>query len=76
MPRLAVTVNHAYSAKRPSHKLGPTGRPIRNVDALIQDNEAREVLISPRFLARMALSILVAGAVLTVAWWRLVHFPH
>jgi hypothetical protein len=76
MPRLIVTVNHAYSTNRPARKFGPTGRPIRNVDAPIQDNEEREALIDPRVLARIALLVLVAGLALAVAWWRVIHFPH
>jgi hypothetical protein len=76
MPRLAVTVNHTYSANRPEPKLGPTGRPIRDVAALIQDNEPQEPLISARVLARMGLLILAAALVLAVAWWRVLHFPH
>ena len=76
MPRLIVNVHHAYSANRPARKLGPTGRPIRDLDALIQDNEARKALINPRVLAGVALSILVAGSVLVLAWWRVIHFPH
>ena len=76
MPRLHVNVNHAYSANRPARKFGPTGRPIRDLDALIQDNEAREALIDPRVLSWIALSILVAGLALAVAWWRASHFPH
>jgi hypothetical protein len=76
MPRLAVTVSHAYSSNRSARKLGPTGRPIRDLDALIQDNEAREALIDPRILAWIALLILVAGSVLALAWWRVLHFPH
>jgi hypothetical protein len=75
MPRLAVNVNHTYSVNRPLQKLGPTGRPIRNVDGLVQ-KEAREPLISPRFLARMALLILIAGLAVVIAWWRVTHFPH
>ena len=65
-----------YSANRPARKFGPTGRPIRDLDALIQDNEAREALIDPRVLAGIALLILVAGLVLALAWWRVIHFPH
>ncbi len=76
MPRLVVNVNHAYTANRPPRKLGPTGRPIRDLDALVQDNEAREALIDPRVLGRIALLILVAGLVLALAWWRVIHFPH
>ena len=76
MPRLVVNVNHAYSANRPARKLGPTGRPIRDLDALVQDNEAREALIDPRVLSWIALLILVAGLVLALAWWRVIHFPH
>ena len=76
MPRLIVTVNHAYSTNRPARKFGPTGRPIRNLDALIQDNEAREALVDPRAVARIALLILVAGLALALAWWRVTHFPH
>jgi hypothetical protein len=75
MPRLIVTVNEAYSSNRPARKLGPTGRPVRDLDKLIQDNEAREALISPRFLARMALLALVAGLAVAIAWWRVSHFP-
>ena len=75
MPRLIVTVNQAYSSNRPARKFGPTGRPIRDLDKLIQDNEAREALISPRFLARMALLALVAGLAVAIAWWRVSHFP-
>ena len=75
MPRLLVTVNQAYSSNRPARKLGPTGRPIRDLDKLIQDNEAREALIGPRFLARMALLALVAGLAVAIAWWRVSHFP-
>jgi hypothetical protein len=76
MSRLIVTVNPAYSSNRPARKFGPTGRPIRNVDALIQDNEARDALMDPRVLARIALLILVAGLALALAWWRVNHFPH
>jgi hypothetical protein len=76
MPRLIVNVNHAYSANRPARKFGPTGRPIRDLDALIQDNEAREALIDPRVLSWIALLILVAGLVLALAWWRVIPFPH
>jgi hypothetical protein len=76
MPRLFVNVNHAYSANRPARKFGPTGRPIRDLDALIQDNEAREALIDPRVLSWIALLILVAGLVLAFAWWRVIPFPH
>jgi len=50
-----VNVSHAYSANRPARKFGPTGRPIRDLDALIQDNEAREALIDPRVLSWIAL---------------------
>jgi hypothetical protein len=75
MPRLAVNVHHAYSTNRPARKLGPTGRPIRDLDALIQDKEAREALIDPRVLTRIALLVLVAGLVLAFAWWRVIHFP-
>ena len=76
MSRLIVTVSHAYSANRPARKFGPTGRPIRDLDALIQDNAAREALIDPHVLARIALLILVAGLVLGLAWWRVIYFPH
>jgi hypothetical protein len=76
MPRLAVTVSHAYSSNRSARKFGPTGRPIRDLDALIQDNDAREALIDPHVLAWIALLILVAGSALAVAWWRVIHFPH
>jgi len=75
MPRLIVNVSHAYSANRPARKFGPTGRPIRDLDALIQ-NEAREALIDPRVLARIALLMLVAGLVFALAWWRVIYFPH
>ncbi|MGA9826123.1 MAG: hypothetical protein WBQ53_14995 [Methylocystis sp.] len=76
MPRLAVTVSHAYSSNRSARKFGPTGRPIRDLDALIQDNDAREALIDPHVLAWIALLMLVAGLALAVAWWRVIHFPH
>jgi hypothetical protein len=46
------------------------------LDALIQDNEAREALIDPRVLSWIALLILVAGLVLALAWWRVIPFPH
>ena len=75
MPRLTVNVNHSFSSNRPARKLGPTGRPIRDLDGLVQGSEARETFIDPRVLARIALMILVAGLVLALAWWRLIHFP-
>jgi Tfp pilus assembly protein PilO len=45
------------------------------LDGLVQGSEARETFIDPRALARIALMILVAGLVLALAWWRLIHFP-
>ncbi len=76
MPRLHINVSHAYSTNRPARKFGPTGRPVRDLDALIQANEAREALIDPRVLSWIALLILVAGLVLALAWWRVIPFPH
>jgi hypothetical protein len=76
MSRLAVTVSHTYSAKRPAPKLGPTGRPIRDMEGLVPGSQAREALIGPRFLAWVALLILLAGSALALAWWRVNHFPH
>ena len=75
MPRLHVNMNQAYSANRPGRKLGPTGRPVRDLDALVQ-NEAREAQIDPRALARIALLTLAAGLALAVAWSGVIHFTH
>ncbi len=76
MPRLVVDVSHAYSANLTGPKYGPTGRRIRNVDELIQQNESRKGLIRRRILTRMCLLILVGGVALSLAWWRLFHFAH
>jgi len=76
MPRLVVDVSHAYSANLTGPKYGPTGRRIRNIDEMIQQNETRKELIRRRVLIRICLLILVGGVALSLAWWRLFHFAH
>ncbi len=76
MPRLLVQVNHAYSANLTGPKYGPTGRRIRNVEALVQRDVLRKGLIRRRILTRMCLLLLVGGIALSLAWWRLFHFTH
>ncbi len=76
MPRLVVSVNHEYSAKKREPKFGPTGRRIRDVEWLFQDNEPQRVFADKRNLKWMAAAVLSAALVLCLAWWRVFHFPH
>jgi hypothetical protein len=76
MTRLVVSVSHAYSSNRPQPKFGPTGRRIRNIESLVQQDQPRAALIRPRILKRMGLLILVGGTALSLAWWHLFNFAH
>ena len=76
MPRLNVNVGHSLFRQPAGAKVRPDRAAYPRLGCAGPRNEAREALIDPHVLARIALLILVAGLVLAVAWWRVIHFPH
>ncbi|MGA8171135.1 MAG: hypothetical protein WB816_09965 [Methylocystis sp.] len=76
MPRLVISCGPSFSSTRTPPKVGPTGRTIRDIEALTRSDESRDVLIRPRVLKRLGLLMLVGGTALTLAWWNLFNFAH
>ncbi len=78
MPRLTVSLNNSFSTPRTTPRTGPTGRAIRNVDALFGRVETRKtpLLLDARFLKWTGGLAAVAGVALAFALWRLFHFSH
>ncbi|MCC3244401.1 hypothetical protein LG047_03520 [Methylocystis sp. WRRC1] len=77
MPRLGLSISESFDARRKVSKPDRFGRRVRHVNGVYHVGEKPErPLFGPLFLKlAFALSI-IAMLAMSLAMWRLFHFPH
>ncbi len=76
MPRLGISVNRTFASGQPALEIGPSGRAVRRVKAVVAGDGERPILLHPRFL-KFASGLTVAAILaLAIALWQLFQFHH